>query len=99
MEKFGLGDVVKMGEPTIGAGPPGNKAIVVGFLVTHPETNEVWMAWPDEKEDLEHTTAPESLSPEVIETVLKTARAKFYKCMANAGKFVGDIVDMLRSDG
>ena len=97
-QRFRLGDVVKMDKPVVGAGPPDDKAIIIGFLVTHPESNEVWMAWPDEKKDLEHTTTPESMTPEVIEGVLKTARAKFYKGMADGANYFVDLLKMMTNE-
>ena len=98
MSKLGFGDVVDMPQPTIGAGPPGNKAIVVGYLVTHPESNEVWIAWPEEIEELKPTTDVGPLTPEVVREALKGARAKFYKTMGAAGNMIADIFKMMSGD-
>ena len=95
MNRLGFGDVIDMPAPTVGAGPPGNKAVVVGFLVTHPESNEVWMAWPEEEEELKLATDPGDLSPDVVKTVLKGARAKYYKLLGAAGEMVVDIFKMM----
>jgi len=84
-----IGDVVNMPRPTIGAGPPDGKAIVIGFLVTHPDTNEVWMAWPQDKEEITSTSDVGNLTPDVIKRVLDGARVKFYTTlMSTASEFM-----------
>lgn len=68
------GDVVSLREPRGDI----DKAIVVGFVLTHPDTDEVWVSWSGSGiQRVDSWPIDERLTAENIGIELRSAREQF----------------------
>lgn len=85
------GDILVTDEPLFGK-KLGNKVVVVGFLVTHPDADEVRLVWPGGAGNKDDGPWPPGgrLTAENIGLEVRSARGKFRSQIMRARKAASD---------